>query len=249
MIIFVLYQTYHDMAHKGTEGTKKGKTFFTKWLLRIAVILLGFIIYSNVRIDRYAGGRLYDKVADVPHYHTALVLGTSPIGRNGMPNVYFISRIEATARLYKAGKIDRIIVSGDNRRKDYNEPEEMKQALVAKGIPEEIIFPDYAGFRTFDSVVRAKEVFGQTEFIVVSQKFHNERAIFIAGKKGIDAVGYNASDVNAYYGFLTNVREWGARCKVFLDLMFGKKPHFLGEPVDIENVNSTESIFELEEND
>ena len=127
-------------------------------------------------------------------------------------------------------------MSGDNRKKDYNEPEEMKQALVAKGIPVEIIFPDYAGFRTFDSVVRAKEVFGQTEFIVVSQRFHNERAIFIAGKKGIDAVGYNASDVSAYYGFLTKIREYGARCKVFLDMMFRKKPHFLGDPIDIENV-------------
>lgn len=224
------------MAHKGTEGTKKGKTFFTKWLLGIVLALLGFILYCNIRIDRYASGRLYDKAEDLPHRHTALVLGTSPIGRNGMPNVYFISRIEATARLYKAGKIDRIIVSGDNRKKDYNEPEEMKQALVAKGIPVEIIFPDYAGFRTFDSVVRAKEVFGQTEFIVVSQRFHNERAILIAGKKGIDAVGYNASDVSAYYGFLTKIREYGARCKVFLDMMFGKKPHFLGDPIDIENV-------------
>ena len=213
--------------------SRKKKKFKRKWILWLCLVLLGFILYSNIRIDRYAKERLYDTVSTVPHYHTALVLGTSPIGRNGGPNLYFLSRIDATAKLYEAGKIDRILVSGDNRKEEYNEPEEMKKALVDKGIPEEVIFLDYAGFRTFDSVVRAKEVFGQSEFIVVSQKFHNERAVFIAGKKGIKAAGFNAADVRASYGFLTHVREWGARCKVFIDLLFGKKPHFLGEPVDI----------------
>ena len=217
----------------GYMKSRKKRKLKRKWIFCLGLVLLGFILYSNIRIDRYAKGRLYDTVSAVPHYHTALVLGTSPIGRNGGPNLYFLSRIDATAKLYEAGKIDRILVSGDNRKVEYNEPEEMKKALVDKGIPEEVIFLDYAGFRTFDSVVRAKEVFGQSEFIVVSQRFHNERAVFIAGKKGIKAAGFNAADVRASYGFITHVREWGARCKVFIDLMFGKKPHFLGEPVDI----------------
>ena len=220
-------------AVSGHMKPRKKRQFKRKWILWLGLVLLGFILYSNIRIDRYAKGRLYDTVSDVPHYHTALVLGTSPIGRNGGPNLYFLSRIDATAKLYEAGKIGRILVSGDNRKEEYNEPEEMKKALVDKGIPEEVIFLDYAGFRTFDSVVRAKEVFGQSEFIVVSQKFHNERAVFIAGKKGIKAAGFNAADVRASYGFITHVREWGARCKVFIDLLFGKKPHFLGEPVNI----------------
>ena len=213
--------------------SRKKRKLKRKWILWLGLVLLGFILYSNIRIDWYAKGRLYDTVSAVPHYHTALVLGTSPVGRNGGPNLYFLSRIDATVKLYEAGKIDRILVSGDNRKVEYNEPEEMKKALVDKGIPEEVIFLDYAGFRTFDSVVRAKEVFGQSEFIVVSQRVHNERAVFIAGKKGIKAAGFNAADVRASYGFITHVREWGARCKVFIDLMFGKKPHFLGEPVDI----------------
>ena len=213
--------------------SRKKRKLKRKWILWLGLVLLGFILYSNIRIDRYAKGRLYDTVSAVPHYHTALVLGTSPVGRNGGPNLYFLSRIDATVKLYEAGKIDRILVSGDNRKVEYNEPEEMKKALVDKGIPEEVIFLDYAGFRTFDSVVRAKEVFGQSEFIVVSQKFHNERAVFIAGKKGIKATGFNAADVRASYGFITRVRELGARCKVFIDLLFGKKPHFLGDPVDI----------------
>lgn len=219
--------TLRHMESKRKRGSGK------KWVLWIGLLLLGFILYSNIRIDRYSRNRLYDAVSAVPHYHTALVLGTSPVGKNGGVNLFFRSRIDATVKLYEAGKIDRILVSGDNRKRGYNEPEEMKKALVDKGIPEEVIFLDYAGFRTFDSVVRAKEVFGQSEFIVVSQRFHNERAVFIAGKKGIKAAGFNASDVRFRYGFTTYVREWFARCKVFLDLLLGKKPHFLGEPVDI----------------
>ena len=207
-----------------------------KAILLLGIIVLGVIVFCNVRISRYAGSRVFDDVADIPHRHAALVLGTSPTGRYGGPNQFFLARIEATAALYHVGKIDRIIVSGDNRKKDYNEPEAMQQALVGKGIPKDIIFLDYAGFRTFDSVVRAKEVFGQDRFIVVSQRFHNERAVFIAGKKGIDAIGYNASDVSFHYGFTTYLREYGARCKVFLDLLFGKKPHFLGDPIDIDFV-------------
>lgn len=200
----------------------------------LGLIALALILYCNIRISSYAKSRLYDDVADIPHHHTALVLGTSPEGRFGGPNRFFVARIDAAAQLYQAGKADRILVSGDNRHKDYNEPEAMKMALVEKGIPAEVIFLDYAGFRTFDSVIRAKEVFGQQELIVVSQKFHNERAVFIAGKKGVDAVGYNAADVSLRSGgILTHIREWGARCKVFLDLLLGKKPHFLGEPIEI----------------
>lgn len=205
-----------------------------KGIIVVALFILAFIIYSNVRISSYSKTRVHDDLSDIPHYHTALVLGTSPEGRFGGPNAFFIARINAAAELYESGKIDRILVSGDNRHKDYNEPAAMRVALIEKGIPEDIIFLDYAGFRTFDSVVRAKEVFGQSAFIVVSQKFHTERAVFIAGKKGIDAIGYNATDVSLRSGgIITHVREWGARCKVFLDLLFGKKPHFLGEPIDI----------------
>lgn len=202
--------------------SRKKKNRFLKWVLGLGLVSLGFILYCNVRIDRYSKDRLYDTVSDVPHCHTALVLGVPPVGKGGTPNLYFLYRMDAAAKLYEAGKIDRILVSGDNMKRGYDEPEAMKKALVERGVPEEIIFKDDAGFRTFDSVVRAKEVFGQSEFIVVSQKFHNERAVFIAGKKGIKAVGYNAADVRISYGLTTLIREWGARCKVFLDLLFGK---------------------------
>lgn len=200
----------------------------------VAVISAAAVmLYCNIRISSYASGRLYDSPENVPHRHAALVLGTSHKMRNGTPNVFFEARIRACTELYRAGKIDRIIVSGDNRFAYYNEPARMKEALVEKGIPAELIFLDYAGFRTLDSVVRAREVFGQDSFIVISQRFHNERAVFIAGRKGIDAIGFNAGDVSFNKGFKTYVREWFARCKVFLDLLTGKGPRFLGEPVDI----------------
>lgn len=155
--------------------------------------------------------------------------------KNGNNNLYFDYRILATVELYKAGKIKYILISGDNRKEDYNEPEEMKKALMQKGIPEKSIYLDYAGFRTLDSVVRAKEVFGQNHLTIISQRFHNERAIYLAEKNGIDAIGYNAQNVNAYAGLKTNIRELLARVKMFIDLGTDKQPHFLGEKIIIEN--------------
>ncbi|MBQ9878274.1 MAG: YdcF family protein [Bacteroidales bacterium] len=206
---------------------------FLRCLFLLCLLVLGFIIFCNVSISRYAKSKLYDSVDEIPYRRAALVLGTSPRGRNGGPNRFYLARINACVELFEANKVDRIIVSGDNRHTNYNEPEAMRRSLVERGIPDEVIFLDYAGFRTFDSVVRAHEVFRQPNFIVVSQKFHNERAVFIAGKKGIEAFGYNAEDVGFNYGLMTYIRECFARCKVYIDLITGKQPHFLGDPVDV----------------
>lgn len=127
-----------------------------------------------------------------------------------------------------------VVISGDNSRKGYNEPEDMKSELMLRGIPEDKIYLDYAGFRTLDSVVRMEKIFGQKSFTIISQKFHNQRAIYIAHAKGLQVVGYNAEDVNAYSGFKTQLREKFARVKLFLDLWTGKNPKFLGEPVIIQ---------------
>ena len=110
-----------------------------------------------------------------------------------------------------------------------HEAEEMKKELMQKGVPEKSIYLDYAGFRTLDSVVRAKEVFGQTRLTIISQRFHNERAIYLAEKNGITAIGFNARDVDVYAGLKTNIRELFARVKMFIDLAIDKQPHFLGE--------------------
>ena len=142
--------------------------------------------------------------------------------------------MEATQKLYKAGKIDYVLISGDHGRKEYNEPQMFKDDLVELGIPASKIYLDYAGFRTLDSVVRCKEIFGQSEITIISQKFHNERALFIAQQKGINAVAYNARSVGNRYGWKVQVREVLARANMMLDLfLFNKQPRFLGEKIII----------------
>nr|WP_138433383.1 ElyC/SanA/YdcF family protein [Winogradskyella algicola] len=172
--------------------------------------------------------QVYDSVNDIPKNKVGLLLGTGKYATSGTINLFYKYRIDAAVMLYKSGKIEYILVSGDNSRKDYNEPSDFKNDLIAKGIPEDKIFLDYAGFRTLDSVVRAKEIFGQTKFTIISQKFHNQRAIYIAKHFSIDAVGFNAKDV-----YNSHFREYLARSKASLDLVFNVQPKFLGEKIVI----------------
>jgi SanA protein len=162
------------------------------------------------------------------------LLGTSKTLKNGTLNQYFQNRIHATLELFKAEKIKYVIISGDNSRKEYNEPLDMKMELLLNGIPDSVIYLDYGGFRTFDSVIRAKKIFGQHKIVSISQKFHNERAVFIARKNNMEAYGFNAKEVNSYMGLKTNVREFFARTKVFLDILINREPKFLGEKIVIE---------------
>lgn len=116
----------------------------------------------------------------------------------------------------------------------YNEPECMRRSLVALGVPDSIIYSDYAGFRTFDSMVRCKEVFGQDSVTVISQHWHNERALYIAQHAGLDAIAFNALDVQVKHAYLKNhIRELLAKVKVVMDVTFHKQPKFLGEPVKV----------------
>lgn len=168
-------------------------------------------------------------------YDVALVLGTSKYTRTGNRNPFFAYRIDAAADLYFSGKVKKILVSGDNSLKEYNEPQDMYQALIAKGIPSQDIVLDFAGFRTFDSVIRAKEVFGQESFVVVSQQFHIERAIYIAHSKDMDnVVGYAAKDPTTARTKML-LREILARTKAVLDCyILGTSPKFLGDKVDMD---------------
>ncbi len=200
-----------------------------------AIPLTIIIIYTaDYIISRDTKNFTYDKVDDVPFNRVGIVLGTSKYIKKGIPNLYFSYRIKAVCDLYFANKIQFVLISGDNKYSSYNEPDKFKDELIACGIPEKKIFMDFAGFRTYDSMIRANKVFGLDKFTVISQKFHNERAIYIARKLNLDVVGFNAEDVAQYYGFKTNVREKFARVKVFIDFLFNKKPHFLGSPITIE---------------
>ena len=197
-------------------------------ILLFPILIIVVIIICNRIIEKSTNNLVYSCVTEIPHNKVELLLGTSKYLQSGQLNQYFNNRIKAAVALYNAGKIDFIVASGDNTRKDYNEPVDMKNELVRRGVPKDKIFLDYAGFRTYDSVIRINEIFGQTNFTVISQEFHNRRAIYIANRLGLHAVGFNATDVDAYSGFKTNLRERFARVKVFIDFWIGKKPKFLG---------------------
>ena len=196
-------------------------------------VVVAYIAIANLVVSSY---RSYTSAAfdDVRTVHAALVLGTSRSLRDGRPNAFYRNRMDAAAALYQHGKCTRIVVSGDNRTASYNEPEDMKADLIARGVLAEAIVCDYAGRRTLDSVVRFKEIFGQTAGIVVSQRFHNERAIFIARHRGIDLHGFNAADVDAFSGLRTRVREVLSKAVAVLDvLVFRSQPQVLGERISI----------------
>ena len=192
-----------------------------------------FVWWANHKIETETKNFVSYDIQKLPNEKVGLLLGTSKILKSGWKNLYFFNRIDAAEQLYKSGKIQYILISGDNSTKDYSEPEDMQAELLKRGIPADKIVLDFAGFRTLDSVVRAKEIFGQNSFIIISQKFHNERAVFLAQHYGIKAYGFNAKDVNKYFGFKTKVREYFARAKVFVDFLLGVEPKFGGEKVEI----------------
>jgi SanA protein len=196
--------------------------------ITIAIFAIGSFYYVKSFSEQY----VYDNVNKIPSKNIGLVLGTSKYGRAGGINPYFKYRMNATWSLYKKGKIKHVIVSGDNHVDGYNEPQQMKDYLVDLGIKSKDITLDYAGLRTFDSMIRAKEVFMQKSFIVISQKFHNERAIFIAKKSNIEAIAFNAK--SPIMSRKMKIREFLAKGKAVLDIYVLKtKPKFLGEKIEI----------------
>jgi SanA protein len=207
------------------------KKLIKKSILLSPLVIIILVLIMNFYVEQKTKDYIYDDVNNIPENEVGLLLGTSKYLTSGMENLYYTYRIQAAVELYENKKIDIIIVSGDNSTKEYNEPVMMMNDLVEKGVKKEDIVLDYAGFRTLDSVVRSKEIFEQNKITIISQKFHNERAIFIAMIKDIDAIGYNAKDVNIRYGFKTQVREYLARVKMFFDIAVNKQPKFLGEKI------------------
>ncbi len=205
-----------------------------KYVVTIVLLVILGVLSTQLLVERSTKKYLYNDFTALPKNKVGLVLGTVKILKNGRINHYYKYRLQTAVELYQSGKIDYLLLSGDNHKNDYNEPEDMREDLLKMGIPDNVIFLDYAGFRTLDSVVRCREVFGQEEFTIISQKFHNERALFIARKKGINAVAANARTVGMRYSIKVQIRELLARVKMLLDLyILNKQPHFLGEKVKI----------------
>jgi SanA protein len=202
-------------------------------IISLALVLLVVLKYIDNSISQTYKEDIYQDISKLPHKKAALVLGTAKhfLGRE---NLFFNARIDAAVALFKAGKVDAIVVSGDNGSKSYDEPTDMRDDLVKRGVPEKFITLDYAGFSTLDSIVRAKAIFDLDDFIVVSQKFHIQRALYIADKKGIKAIGFVAKDIEGFWGQKVRKREILARFKAFLDLnILYTEPKFYGDKVEV----------------
>ena len=209
-----------------------------KLISRIILITIAALIVlsaaCNIWVVESTRKLVYKSADNVPSNAVALVLGTSKYSRKGSTNLFFKYRIEAAVKLYRAGKVKHFILSGDNSLSYYNEPQDMKKALMALGIPAEAITLDYAGFRTFDSVVRSKKVFMQDSLTIITQEFHSYRALFISNFYGMKAIAFATEAVPKASSILTLSREYLARCAAVIDLyILRKEPKFLGEEINI----------------
>jgi SanA protein len=179
---------------------------------------------SELAVEFTARGHCYTRLSDVPKRETAVVLGTSKFVAPGRPNLHYEYRLDAAAKLFKAGKVERLIVSGNGAEPNYNEPRMMRADLVARGVPADRIVLDEGGLRTLDSVIRAAEVYGAPDFIVVSQRAHAERAIFIGRMRGQDVIGWAAPSVSFWIDPRTAVREHLARVLAVIDTTIHREP-------------------------
>ncbi|MBR6444969.1 MAG: YdcF family protein [Prevotella sp.] len=194
----------------------------------IAVICLAIMLICNQIVVNNAKGKAFSEIDSIKYNKVGLLLGTTPQARIGrITNYFFVYRIDAAEQLYKAGKIEKILISGDEHSLDgINEPECMRDSLVARGVPVSAIILDGKGYRTICSVANANKVYGLKSFTIISQKFHNERAIYQAEHMGLDLENiqaYNAKDPKTRRAHLTTIREYFARVKMFLDLLTVKQ--------------------------
>ena len=197
----------------------------------LALVLVIVAWLAEQRIERLAEPYLAHDLAELPEVDVALVLGAAPIGPEGGRNRYLEYRLDAAAALWRAGKVKYLLVSGDNRRPDYDEPSAMRAGLIARGVPASAIYRDFAGVRTRDSMLRAKSVFGQQRLIVVSQGFHAARAIFLARGEGIEAWGLAARDVDRAYSVFTELRRYPSAVRAYLDVWLDTPPRHAGPSI------------------
>lgn len=205
-----------------------------------SLVAIGLILWADHCCEKAAMGRIFRSVDAVPEREVGLVLGTSKLTRHGKPNLHFNQRIEAAVALYRAGKVHHLLVSGDNHIVTYDEPTDMRNALVAAGIPATAITCDYAGFRTLDSVVRAKQVFGLSQCTIISEEYHCPRALWIAQDHGLDAIAFAAPDVSLKgWSLRADTREQLARAWCGVDLyVLHRGPKFPGprEPILLSSI-------------
>ena len=195
------------------------------WTIAIvAIACLALMLICNQIVVNNAESKAFSDIDSIKYNKVGLLLGTTPQSRfTKNTNYFFVYRIDAAERLYKAGKIEQILISGDENSLDgVNEPECMKESLVERGVPASAIILDGKGYRTICSVINANKVYGLKNFTIISQKFHNERAIYQAEHLGLDIgniQAYNAKDPKSRRAYITTIREYFARVKLFIDLL------------------------------
>ena len=191
------------------------------WSLLIFVLVSFAVgIGCQIAVLVSSRGKIYSDVEKIPHRKVGLLLGAPPKGRSGHPNQFFYRRIDAAVKLYQAGKIDCFILSGDKHGDDYDEPQAMRSELLYRGLPDSVLILDGEGYRTINSVVRAKETFKVDTLTIISQQFHNERSIFLAKHLGVDAIAYDADNTSSHkWKLIMIVREFFARIKAFTEVI------------------------------
>ena len=213
----------------------KIKKFFW-WSFLFCCVFVAVVVINYGIVSLNAAGRTFNDVADVLKHEYGLILATSPITPGGSRNFYFDNRITSAVELYKVGKVKRIIASGGDYTQDAgnvngcDEPKAIRDSLIKKGVPDSCIILDYDGIRTLNSIVKVKYVYGVDSVVIISQMFHNERAIWQADHYELNAVGYNAAHSHILANRVKNiVREFFARVKLMVDMAFGVEPQFDGE--------------------
>jgi SanA protein len=207
---------------------------YFKLSLIITSLVLLIITTGNIWINRSTKSKLYSDITTLPYNKVGLIPGCNQYVADGVLNTYYTQRIEAGAKLFRQGKIDYILVSGDNAHASYDEPRAMKKSLIESGVPKDRIYSDYAGFRTLDTIVRAREVFQLKEVTLISQSFQNRRGVFIGEKRDIDIVAFNVEPLGIETNYKTRIREVFAKMKMLLDLyILDKEPKFLGDEIII----------------
>lgn len=203
----------------------KTKTIYVIWAIIIAfVVCLVLIMVCDLIIVNNAKGKIFSDMEQVTPSDYGLLLGTTPVTRiDNRTNMFFKYRIQAAEELYKAGKIQKILISGDENSLDgINEPECMRDSMLARGVPSDVIILDGKGYRTIYSVINARQIYGLRTFTIISQQFHNERALYQAEHLGLDVEhlqAYNAKSPRSKWALMTYIREYFARVKMFLDLV------------------------------
>lgn len=188
------------------------------------ILAITMILVCNLLVVNNAKGKTFSEIDSIKPTEVGLLLGTTPQARYTKgTNKFFVYRIDAAEQLYRAGKIEKILISGDENSLDgVNETECMKDSLIARGLPESALILDGKGYRTICSIINANEVFGLKSFTIISQQFHNERALYLAEHLGLDVENiraFNAKDPDSKRALITYIREYFARVRMFWDII------------------------------